>query len=155
MPADVLDTAHSTVFTLDAEPILPVDGAQKHGCERSAARRFCQALSERYLDLSILLVEDVLFANAPHLRQITGYGWRYVLNVKPDSHKSLFQQFASRQARGQVKELRETDEQGVQHYYAWISGLWLNGVLAAPRCRKDTDHFSPAHPALRCRIDEH
>jgi tetratricopeptide (TPR) repeat protein len=27
-------------------------------------------------------------------------------------------------------------------------------VLAAPRCRKDTDHFSPAHPALRRRIDE-
>jgi hypothetical protein len=27
-------------------------------------------------------------------------------------------------------------------------------VLAAPRCRKDTDHFSLAHPAPRCRIDE-
>lgn len=95
--------AQSEVFPLDFEPILREDGAQKNGCERSAAKRLCQALGERYHDLSILLVEDALFANAPHLRQITGYGWRYVLNVKPDSHKSLFQQFASRQARGQVK----------------------------------------------------
>ena len=118
--------AQSEVFPLDFEPILREDGAQKNDCERSAAKRLWQALGERYHDLSILLVEDALFANAPHLRQITGYGWSYVLNVKPDSHKSLFQQFASRQARGQVKELRETDDRGLQHYYAWISGLWLN-----------------------------
>lgn len=126
LAAVVVHPAQSEVFPLDFEPILREDGAQKNDCERSAAKRLCQALGERYHDLSILLVEDALFANAPHLRQITGYGWRYVLNVKPDSHKSLFQQFASRQARGQVKELRETDDQGVQHYYAWISGLWLN-----------------------------
>jgi len=65
--------AQSEVFPLDFEPILREDGAQKNGCERSAAKRLCQALSERYHDLSILLVEDALFANAPHLRQITGY----------------------------------------------------------------------------------
>jgi hypothetical protein len=37
-------------------------------------------LRERYCGLSIILVEDALYANAPHLRQITGYGWRYVIN---------------------------------------------------------------------------
>jgi len=31
--------------------------------------------------LKIILVEDALYANAPHIRQITGYGWRYILNV--------------------------------------------------------------------------
>ena len=65
--------AQSEVFPLDFEPILREDGAQKNGRERSAAKRLCQALGERYHDLSILLVEDALFANAPHLRQITGY----------------------------------------------------------------------------------
>src|SRR5687767_6305494 len=83
--AVVVHPAQSEVFPLDFEPILREDGAQKNDCERSAAKRLCQALGERYHDLSILLVEDALFANAPHLRQITGYGWRYVLNVKPDS----------------------------------------------------------------------
>jgi hypothetical protein len=52
-------------------------------------------------------------------------GWRYILNVKPDSHKSLFKQFEGRRKRGDVKELRETDRDGVEHYFAWTNGLWL------------------------------
>lgn len=113
------------VIPLDFEPILNEDGAQKNDCERNAAKRLCQALHERYSDLNIILVEDALYANAPHIRQITGYGWRYILNVKPDSHKSLMKQFAGRQSRGQVKELRRSDERGVEHYYAWTNDLWL------------------------------
>ena len=75
--------------------------------------------------MDFLLVEDALNANAPHLRQITGHGWKYILNVKPDSHRSLFKQFAGRQARGDLKELRQTDSKGVQHYYAWTTELCL------------------------------
>src|SRR5262245_1436619 len=67
LAAVVVHPAHSEVFPLDFEPILREDGAQKNDCERSAAKRLCQALGERYHDLSILLVEDALFANAPHL----------------------------------------------------------------------------------------
>jgi hypothetical protein len=56
----------------------------------------CQHLDERYFDLQPILVDDALYANAPHIRQITGYGWFFVLNVKPDSHQSLEKQFAGR-----------------------------------------------------------
>jgi hypothetical protein len=106
-------------------PILNQDGAKKNDCERNAAKRLCAALHERYPDLPVLLVEDALYANAPHLRQITGYGWRFVLNVKPDSHQSLGRQFAGRRESGQVKELRQTNAEGLQHYFAWTSGLCL------------------------------
>ena len=47
------------------------------------------------------------------------------MNVKPDSHQSLFKQFAGRQGRDQVKELGRTDADRVQHYYAWTSELFL------------------------------
>jgi len=113
------------VFTLDFEPLLNPDGAKKNDCERSAAKRLCQDLDERYVDLQPILVEDALYANAPHLRQITGYGWLFVLNVKPNSHASLEKQFAGRRASGQVKELRLTDPQGVKHYFAWTNDLCL------------------------------
>jgi hypothetical protein len=76
--------------------------------------------------LKIILVEDALYANAPHVRQITEAGWHFILNVKPDSHASLEKQFAGRRATGQVREWRYTDQDGVQHYYAWTSGLCLN-----------------------------
>jgi Transposase DDE domain len=113
------------VFTLDFEPILNADGSKKNDCERNAAKRICQDLHERYPDLKPILVEDALYANAPHIRQITGYGWLLVLNVKPDSHESLERQFAGRRASGQVKELRITDPQGIKHYFAWTNDLCL------------------------------
>ena len=113
------------VIPLDFEPILNQDGAQKNDCERNAAKRLCKALDTRYPDLKIILVEDALYANAPHIRQITGYGWSYILNVKPDSHESLERQFAGRRASGQIKELRITDPQGIKQYFAWTNGLCL------------------------------
>jgi hypothetical protein len=113
------------VFTLDFEPILNADGSKKNDCERNAAKRLCQDLRERYPDLKPILVEDALYANAPHIRQITGYGWLFVLNVKPDSHESLERQFAGRRASGQVKELRITDPKGIKHYFAWTNDLCL------------------------------
>ena len=125
LAAVMLHPDHAEVFPLDFEPILNQDGDKKNDCERNAAKRLCQALSERSPGLAILLVEDALYANAPHLRQIAGYGWSYVLNGTPDSHKSLFQQFAGRRQSGQVKELRHTDAAGAQHDYAWTSGLCL------------------------------
>jgi hypothetical protein len=125
LAAVLLHPDHEEVFPLDFEPILNCDGAKKNDCERTAAKRLCTALHESYPDLPILLVEDALYANAPHLRQIIGYGWSYILNVKADSHRSLEKQFAGRLASGQVKELRERDAQGSEHAYAWTNGLCL------------------------------
>jgi hypothetical protein len=113
------------VFPLDFEAIVNCDGARKNDCERNAAKRLCAALHERFAELAILLVEDALYANAPHIRQITGYNWKYILNIKPDSHQSLERQFAGRRARGQVKERWQTDAQGVEHYFAWTTDLCL------------------------------
>ena len=131
LAAVLLHPDHEEVFPLDFEPVLNQDGATKNDCERNAAKRLCAALHARYSGLPILLVEDALYANAPHLRQINSYGWRFVLNVKPDSHQSLAKQFAGRLESGQVKELRRTDAGGVEHYFAWTSSLCL--------CERATD----------------
>lgn len=125
LAAVLLHPEQEEVFPLDFEPIVKQDGAQKNDCERNAAKRLCAALYESYPDLAFLLVEDALYANAPHIRQITGYNWHYVLNVKPDSHDSLERQFAGRRATNQVKELHQTDSKGIKHYYAWTSDLCL------------------------------
>ncbi len=74
-PPSRLHPEHEEVFPLDFEPVLNHDGTTKNDCERTAAKRLCTALHERYPALSILLVEDALYANAPHLRQIQSYGW--------------------------------------------------------------------------------
>ena len=123
LAAVLVHPAQEEVFPLDFEPILKPDGAKKNDCERAAAKRLVAALHQQYPELKPILVEDALYANAPHIRQITGYGWHYILNVKPDSHQSLERQFAGRRATGQVKELRKVAASGLQHYFAWTSGL--------------------------------
>ena len=125
LAAVVVHPDEEEVFPLDFEPILNLDGAKKNDCERNAAKRLCRDLHQRYPDLKPILVEDALYANAPHIRQITSYGWLFVLNVKPDSHESLERQFAGRRATGQVKERRLTDPTGSQHYFAWTNDLSL------------------------------
>lgn len=125
LAAVVVNPAHEEVFPLDFEPVINEDGAKKNDCERNAAKRLCAALHEQYPELKIILIEDALYANAPHIRQINEYGWRFILNVKEDSHKSLEKQFKGRRASGQVEEWSYTDAQGVSHYFAWTKGLCL------------------------------
>lgn len=125
LAAVLLHPDHEEVFPLDFEPILNPDGARKNDCERNAAKRLCAALDERYPTLKLVLVEDALYANAPHIRQITGYGWRFILNVKPDSHPSLEKQFAGRRTTNQVKTRQYRDAAGFQHSFAWTNRLCL------------------------------
>lgn len=125
LAAVMVHPEHHEVFPLEFEPIIKQDGERKNDCERNAAKRLCRILYERHPRLPILLVEDALYSNAPHLRQITDYGWKYILNVKPDGHKNLFKQFESRRKSRQVKELVKIDEFGVEHYYAWTNQLWM------------------------------
>ncbi len=113
------------VVVLDVEPIVKQDGETKNDCERNAAKRLVESLAEKYPQLLMILVEDALYANAPHIRQIREKGYDYILNIKPDSHKSLFRQFEGRRQSGQVRELLETDDEGVKHYFGWTNGLWL------------------------------
>ncbi len=124
LAAVIVHPDQEEVFPLDFEPILNSDGQVKNDCERTAAKRLCEALRDRYPTLKMLLVEDALYANAPHIRQITGYGWRYILGIKPDSHVSLERQFAGRDATGQVEQLRKTDN-GVDRRFAWTNNLVL------------------------------
>jgi len=96
LAAVVVHPGSREVFPLDFEPILRTDGVKKNDCERNAAKRLCERLHLEHPGLEVLLVEDALYANAPHIRQIRGYGWLYILNVKPDSHKALFAHFEGR-----------------------------------------------------------
>lgn len=113
------------VFPLEFEPIVKQDGERKNDCERNGAKRLCARLNEQYPEMEMIVVEDALYANAPHIRQISGYGWSYILTIKPDSHKSLFKQFEGRRNRNQVKSYRQQDTDRSEHYFEWTNELWL------------------------------
>lgn len=126
LAAVVVHPQQKQVLPIDFEPIICQDGAQKNDCERVAAKRLVESLKEKYPAVKMLLVEDALYANAPHIRQVRAAGWHFILNVKEDSHKSLFKQFEWRKQRaGGVGQCEQIAESGNKQRFEWTSGLFL------------------------------
>ena len=58
------------VIPLAPEPIIQQDGHTKNDCERNAARRWLQQFRREHPRLPVIVVEDGLAANAPHLEDL-------------------------------------------------------------------------------------
>ena len=84
------------VLPLETESILNCDGDTKNDCEQNAAKRLLKRLKEHYPDWKIRIVADALYACSPIIELLEDGKFSYILNVKPDGHKSLFSQFEGR-----------------------------------------------------------
>lgn len=80
----------SVVLPLLSEPILREDGGTKNTCERTASKRLLTQLRKMHPQLKMLVVEDALYANAPHLELLKQLDYRYLIGVKPADHTWLF-----------------------------------------------------------------
>ena len=115
------------VFILDTEPIIKQDGVKKNDCELNASHRLFDSLSDKYKDEKLLLIEDALYANGPHLRSILDRKWDFIVSIKPGGHAALFKLFETRQANNAVRYLEYKDDQGTLHRYWYGNDFPLNG----------------------------
>ena len=114
------------VFPMGCEAIQKQDGQSKNDCKLNASKRLQDRLVTDYQDLPLVVVEDALYANEPHIEQLRANTWDFIINVKPTSHKSLFEHFNARRERGQIRT--HTIEEGkVQHHFYWMNNVPLNG----------------------------
>ncbi len=88
--AVLVHPAHREVFPLAPEPIARADGERKNDCERNAAKRLLTHVRREHPHLKLLVVEDALASNGPHIRLLQSLDMRFVLGVKPGDHKHLF-----------------------------------------------------------------
>ena len=114
------------VLPLAPEPITRQDGATKNDCERNAAKRLLPDIRRDHPHLKLIVVEDALSANAPHIRLLQGLNMRFILGVKPGDHAALFEYVEERAGQQQVSEHTVTDAEGVTHRFRWINGVPLN-----------------------------
>lgn len=114
------------VFTLGGEAIEKQDGQTKNDCEINASKRLQSNLYENYKDQSFVIIEDALYANEPHIKQIQDNKWDFIINVKPSSHKVLFTLFEARKARNQLK-CHIIHEGKTTHHFYWMNNVPLNG----------------------------
>ncbi len=78
------------VIPVAPEPIQNSDGNTKNDCERNAAKRFLKKIREDHPKLSIIVTEDGLASNAPHIKELWNNNMHFILGVKPGDHKYLF-----------------------------------------------------------------
>lgn len=78
------------VIPLAPEPIVKADGQVKNDCERNAARRLLQRIREEHPHLQLIVIEDGLASNAPHIRDLQRLGMHFILGCKPGDHEFLY-----------------------------------------------------------------
>src|SRR5688572_30696646 len=82
------------VIPLMPEPIVKQDGTEKNDCERNAAKRFVSKFRRDHPHLQVIVTEDSLSSNAPHIETLQEHNMRYILGVKEGDHAFLFEQIA-------------------------------------------------------------
>src|SRR4051794_34800484 len=115
------------VIPLAPEPIQRRDGQTKNDCERNAARRWLQAFRREHPHLPVIITEDGLSSNAPHIRDLEAARCHYRLGVKRGDHEHLFEQVSQRLEADEAAFVEEVDAgTGATRSYAFLEGLGLN-----------------------------
>jgi hypothetical protein len=115
------------VIPLAPEPIIQQDGQTKNDCERDATRRWLKRFRQEHPHLPVIVVEDALSANAPHLRDLREAGAHYIIGVKPGAHAFLFAHLQALDEAGQMQVLTSVDPAtGVLHHFRSCNGAPLN-----------------------------
>ncbi|MBM3198369.1 MAG: transposase [Chlamydiae bacterium] len=113
----------SNVIPLYPEMIQNSDGSTKNDCERNAARRFLENFRREHPHLKVIVVEDGLASNAPHIQDLEAHNMKYILGAKRGDHEFLFQQA---EESDQTEYYECTDENGVLHQFSFINEISLN-----------------------------
>jgi hypothetical protein len=110
------------VIPFAPEPILKQDGNNKNDCERNASKRLLSDLRREHPHLKIIIVEDALAANGPHLKTLKELDMKYIIGVKPGDHKFLFDWVA----HSEKTEHEYVDKEGTKHKFSFVNTVPLN-----------------------------
>jgi hypothetical protein len=130
--ASIVHPYYKQVIPLFPEAIINADGSTKNDCEKNASKRWIINFRKHHPKMPLLILEDSLASNVPHLETLTEYGCRYLAGVKIGDHKYLFEQFEINSKNGCTKKFQEILITGkkikktITKTYELVSGLELN-----------------------------
>jgi hypothetical protein len=122
--AAIVHPDQKVVIPLAPEPIIKGDGASKNDCERNASKRLLKDLRREHPHLKVLIVEDGLASNFPHLSLLDELKMDYIIGVKLGDHTYLFDWIRDLSAQ----QYTQTDERGTQHAFECYQDVPLNDV---------------------------
>jgi hypothetical protein len=116
------------VIPLMPEPIITQDGTSKNDCERNAAKRLIITLRQDHPHLKLIVTEDSLSSNAPHIQVLQDHHLHYILGVKEGDYASLFKQVEGAEHAGRVTYYdRDDAETGLRHRFRFVSDVPRRG----------------------------
>lgn len=110
------------VLPFAPEPVRKSDGATKNDCEQNAGKRMIADIRREHPHLKLIAVQDALGASAPNLMEFKFADIRFIVGVKPDNHKDLFN-LVNHSA---CQSHEHTTEDGRTHRYRFINHVPLN-----------------------------
>ena len=78
------------VIPLAPEPIIKQDGVEKNDSERNASKRYFKKLRKAHPHLRLIVIEDGLSSNAPHIKELKKHNLHYIIGAKEGDHTFLF-----------------------------------------------------------------
>jgi len=90
MGAAIVHPDKKEVIPICPEPIMKEDGATKNDCERNAVGRLLKDFRREHPHLPVIIVEDALASNGPHLKLLKKLNMSFITVVKPDGNKAIF-----------------------------------------------------------------
>lgn len=121
--ACIVHPEKSNVIPICPEVIQNQDGQTKNDCERNASKRFMENFRREHPHLKVIIVEDGLASNGPHIKLLEQYKMKYILGAKPGDHKFLFDTIDS---SDDSKYYEFKDEKGFTHQFRYINDVSLN-----------------------------
>ena len=110
------------------EVIRREDGDTKNDGERNAAGRCIEILRGDHPHIKLIVTEDALSPNAPHIGTLKRFDCRFVLAVKPGDHAFLFEEADEAIAEGRTVEFEHApgDKPETLHFFRFVKDLALN-----------------------------
>jgi len=112
--AAIIHPNFKEVIALAPEFIIKQDGQNKNDCERNAAKSFFCKLREDHPHLPLIIIEDALSSNAPHIKEAEKYNFHYILGVKKGDHSFLFRKVEEAQNKDKTVQFELVDKDDPQ-----------------------------------------
>ncbi len=113
------------VIPLSPEPIIRQDGSKKNDCERNASKRWIANFRKSHPKLSVIIIEDALASNAPHIKELIKHDLRFILGAKESDHKYLFEYISVEKKLGNVIEHTIIEDKKT-HIFSFANNVPLN-----------------------------
>jgi len=112
LAASIVHPAHKEVIPVCPEPITRKDGNNKNDNELVAVKRFLNKFREDHPKLNVVVIEDALFSNGPHINELFKHQMSFIIGVKEGGNPSLYSFAETAKRLGQFGEYEQTNYSG-------------------------------------------